>query len=221
MNLSIPRILSCWGNELNMKAHYNAICAFRKVFETVHTEVHTKIREDKSNNRDGRCYNGFEDCPEPNAYWNVSLEGIFLKVVLSNGTISKLHTIKTPFGEMHVLGGGCVRTINKVSQETFEALHEICDLIDVSDIVRLHNLNLDDKIDEQKIYHDYAFGKKDKYQIEIENKLYLLHFKDNTYGEIVNIPLSDLHIFEQVINSDSVYRGKKELLKKFSDENTL
>lgn len=209
MNMDIPTILDYWKDEEVMKNYYEAICDFRRVFDKVYNRIH----EDKKE----YCGNGFKGWPDPNQCFYVSMKGIFLPITLYDGVIKVIGSIRSPFGEIKVIGSGWGSTINKVAQQTFEAIHEICDLIDVSDTVRLHNLNLYGEEKNQRVYGDGEFNKKDKYHDKIEYKLYLLHFKDERYNQVVNINNSDLHIFVNVNNSDTVYNSKKKLFKKLSN----
>ena len=70
-------------------------------------------------------------------------------------------------------------------------------MIDVSDIIRLHRLNIYGDESGHKVYGNCTFGKEDQYGSEF--KLYLLHFKGcDEFTNIVNIPIQDLHIFSNV-----------------------
>jgi hypothetical protein len=105
-----------------MRAHAQAISEFRKIFESCLAEFGQQ------------CDNGFTWPPLP--AFHRSQRGILMEVAFSNGKIRIIPCLYTPFGQVKVLG------YSKTAKALFNRIAKIAELVDVSDTVGFHSLNL-------------------------------------------------------------------------------
>jgi hypothetical protein len=103
-----------WYNAQQMQIYYDFIAKIRVCLDMI--DVNNKFAQ-----------NGFVAWPTPNPFYYRTMDSIYLEI-----TNNHVYILWTPFGEVKLLGSGCSKDLQDVSDEFLNNLKKICDLDDVS-----------------------------------------------------------------------------------------